>query len=193
MRNARAVCIPVVVGLICFIVVWQLLGATAWFQTLQQRVAIRLPFIGNIARRAALERYAATLGLMLRAGVPVALAAEEAALAAGHAALTPRLLDAASALRSGARLSQALAQAGVFGRETLGMIATGDESGETPDMLERVASYYRQENEGARRIVRRASWAVVGGLWSVLAGAIVIIGFRTYVGYIFRIDDWMRQ
>jgi type II secretory pathway component PulF len=194
LQNARAVSLPIVLGIVGLVVMWRILSYARWFQGLQQRVAIRLPFVGKIARRAALGRYTGALGLMLQGGVPVGEAAEEAALAAGHAAFTPRLLKAAAALRSGTPLSQAVVEAKLFEFETMGMIATGDESGAAPEMLQQVASYYRQENEAALRMIRRAAWAVIGAFWAIIAGAVIVVGLRVYyLDFIFRVPEWIGE
>jgi len=193
LHYARTVSLPIVIGLVALILVWQALSATAWFQGLLQRAVLRVPMVGRVARTAALDRYLATLGLLLRGGVPVARAAEDAAYAAGNVALTARLLAVVAEVRSGTPLVQALATTRAFDRDTVNMAATGEVSGSLPDMLARAAGYYREENETKRRMLLRAAGIVLGVLWICLAGGVFLMGVRVYFNYAFRVMDWMLQ
>jgi len=191
--HSRTVSLPIAVGILAAALVWQILGATAWFQGVQQQIVFRLPVVGRLARATALDRYLATLGLMLRGGLAIAEAAEQAALAAGHAVLTPRLLQIVPAVREGMPLSQALGAARLLDADTVNMALTGEASGRLPDMLARAAGYYRQENEVKRRMLLRSAGIVIGVLWLCVAGAVFLIGVRTYLDFVFRLADWMMQ
>jgi general secretion pathway protein F len=173
--------------------VWQALTATAWFQGVQQRVVLRLPLVGKVARAAALDRYLATLGLMLRGGVAVGEAAEQAALAAGNAVLTPKLLALGPALREGVPVAEALASTREFDRETLGMAATGEMSGSLPAMLARAAGYYREEHDAKRRMLIRTAQVLFGVAWLCVGGAVLLFAVRSYFDFAFRVFDWMLE
>ena len=192
-RFFRTVSLPIALGLAAFVLVWQVLQSTAWFQGVQQRVVIRLPVVGGVARAAALDRYLATLGLMLRGGLPIAQAAEDSAAAAGNAAISPKLLALVPALRQGQPLSNLLAETRIFNAETLNMAATGEVSGALPDMLARAAGYYQQENEVKRRILLRLAQILFGVLWVVVLGGLFLLGVRIYFGFAFRTYEWMME
>jgi len=193
LHHARTVSLPIVIVLVAGFLVWQALTATAWFQGVQQRVVLRLPLVGKVARTAALDRYLATLGLMLRGGVAVGEAAEQAALAAGNAVLTPKLLALAPALREGVPVAEALASTGDFDRETLGMAATGEMSGSLPAMLARAAGYYREEHDAKRRMLIKAAQVLLGVAWLCVAGAVLLFAVRSYFDFAFRVFDWMLE
>jgi len=101
----RTVSIPIAVALVALALVWQVLTATARFQRIQQRLVLLLPVVGRLARAAALDRYLATLGLMLQGGMALGQAAEDAALAAGSVTLTPKLLAIVPSLREAVPLA----------------------------------------------------------------------------------------
>jgi type II secretory pathway component PulF len=189
--HVKTVSLPIAAGLAGLILLWQLLAATIWFQSFQQRVVLRLPVAGRVAQTAALDRYLATLGLMLRSGLPIAAAAEEAALAAGNPVLTPRLLEFVPALREGAPLSSLLAQSRVFDADTLNMAATGEASGSLPDMLSRAAGYYREDSAAKRALLVRAGGIVVGVIYLFAFGALIYFGAKIYFDFAFRIESWV--
>jgi len=187
------VSLPIACSLVALVIIWQALSATAWFQEVQQRIVVRLPVVGRMAKTTALDRYLATLGLMLRGGLPVAEAAEEAALAAGHVVLTPKLLEIAPGLRQGVPLSSLLAETRVFDGDTLSMATTGEASGSLPDMLVRAAGYHRQDNEAKRKMLLRAALITIGVTWLSLMGVLIAIAMRTYFDFVFRVEDWMME
>jgi len=189
----RTVSLPIAAGLLALMLIWQILQGMLWFQTIQQRIVLRLPLVGRVAQAAALDRYLATLGLMLRSGLPVAAAAEEAALAAGNPVLTPKLLDLVPGLREGIPLSRLLAETGIFDADTLNMAATGEASGSLPDMLTGASTYYREENEAKRRMLLRLAGVLFGVICLCVYGALIYLGLRTYFDFAFRTYDWMME
>ncbi len=192
-RYVRTVSLPIAAGLFGAIVVWQALQATLWFQVVQQRIVLRLPIVGRVAKTAALDRYLATLGLMLRGGLPIASAAEEAAFSAGSPVLTPKLLELVPGLREGVSLSSLLAETRMFDPDTLNMAATGEFSGSLPEMLARASGYYREENEARRRMLLRLAQIAFGVLWLCVYGALIYLYVRAYFDFAFRTYDWMME
>ena len=189
----RVVSMPIAAGVIGLTFVWQVLQSIAWFQGAQQQIVSRLPIVGRVARAAALDRYLATLGLMLRGGLPIAQAAEEAAIAAGNAALTPKLLDMVPRLREGAALSELLAESRLLDSDTLNMAATGEVSGSLPEMLARAAGYYREENEAKRKMLLRLAQVLFGVAWIIAMGSLILFGVKVYFDFAFRTMDWMLE
>jgi len=192
-RFLKTVSLPIAAGLLVSLLVWQILQSTARFQAVQQHVVTRLPVVGGVARAAALGRYLATLGLMLRGGLPIAQAAEEAAMAAGNAAVSPKLLALVPALRQGEPLSNLLAGTRIFSADTLHMAATGEVSGALPDMLARAAGYYQHENELKRRMLVRLAQVLFGVVWLAVMGGMFLLGVRLYFGFPFRTYQWMME
>lgn len=190
-QQALSVSVPIALALVASVVVWQLLGTMLWFQRVQQRIVLRLPIVGKVARAAALQRYLASLGLLLRGGIPVSQAAEEAAVAAGNVDLTPKLLALAPRLREGEPMSQLLAETRLFDPDTVGLASSGEASGSLPEMLTRAARYYREEGEAKRKMLIRAAQIGSGVVWALFAGALVLLGFRAYFEFVFRVESWM--
>jgi len=189
----RSVSLPIVVALVALALIWQAVSATAWLQGIQQRIVIRLPVVGGVARAAALERYLGTLGLLLRGGIPITTAAADAAAAAGNASLTPKLMTVGPSVQDGMALALALEDTGVFDRDTLNMAATGEVSGALPDMLSRAAAYYREGHEIKRRMLLRMAGVAFGVFWLCLVGAIAAVGLKVYFDFAFRVMDWMME
>ncbi len=189
----RTISLPILLGLAAAAIVWFILGGAPWFQAWQQRMVVRLPLVGRVARGAALERYLSSLALLLRAGVSVGEAAEHAAMAAGNAALTPRLLAVVPSLRAGVTLTSALTGARLLDEDTLSMLATGETAGELPEMLSRAATYYREDNRNRRKTLIRMAQV---GIVTVYASFAAILFFKmalAYFNFAFKVSDWVSE
>jgi type II secretory pathway component PulF len=185
--------VPIGVGIVAAVIGWQLLGAVPWFQALQQRLVMTIPLIGRVSKLGALERYLATLGVLLQGGVSVTDATEHAAMAAGNVVLTPRLLRVSKAVQQGQPLTQALLEARAFEAETLQLAGTGEMTGSLPEMLGRASGYYRERHEAARRNLIRLLFVAFTVFFGIIVGMMVIKGALSYFDYMFRGLDWMMQ
>jgi len=144
---------------------------------------LRLPLLGTMLRRAALSRFYGSLALLLRAGVPIAAAMEIAADASGNEAMAARLRETGERLRSGFTLTEALADTGVSAGDDLRILATGEESGQAPDALGRVADWYGQETEHDRRRYP---------LLIQLVGYAILVPFVGLVAYLLARGMWLQ-
>jgi general secretion pathway protein F len=106
---------------------------------------LRLPLVGSLLRVGETARFAATLAILTRGGVPLL-----AALDTGGAVLRLRpLADAVKAtgqaVAAGVPLARALAADGAFPSVLVHLVAGGERSGRLPEMLERAATLMQAE------------------------------------------------
>lgn len=109
----------------------------AWF--------LGLPILGRLARGYNAARFATTLALLTQAGVPMLRALQSAAATLSNQALRADALQALTLVREGATLASALAKNRRF-PPLLAMFARlGEQTGQLPQMLERVATQLSAE------------------------------------------------
>jgi type IV pilus assembly protein PilC len=110
-----------------------------------QTLALQIPWLGPLWRKACLARWSRTLATLFGAGVPLMEALDGVAGAAGHALYqnaTQRIrLDVAT----GIPLSQAMQRTAVFPPMLLQMSAIGEASGALESMLAKAADFYEQD------------------------------------------------
>ena len=132
---------------------------------------LRLPLVGGLIAATETARFASTLAILVRSGVPLV-----EALAIGAEVVTNRIIrtDVANAtqrVREGGSLSRALEASRQFPPMMLHMIASGERSGELDQMLARTAR--NQENDLAATI------GLMVGLFEpfmlVFMGAVVLV------------------
>ena len=111
------------------------------------RRLLRLPLFGRLIRGVNTARFASTLGILTSSGVPLIRALEAGAATLGNKALQANVLDALSRVREGVPLARALGAGKEFPPVLIHMIASGEATGELPEMLDRAAEGMAQEVE----------------------------------------------
>ena len=106
-----------------------------------------VPLIGRLIRGVNTARFASTLAILTASGVPLIRALDAGARTLTNDALRANVDDAISRVREGAGLSRSLAAGGHFPPVMIHMIASGEATGELPQMLERTAQTLSGEVE----------------------------------------------
>jgi len=134
----------VVIGAIVLSRVWvgTPAGRYAW-----DRVKIRIPIAGTIILKATLARFARTLSIALKSGVPIVQGLSVVAQVVDNAYVGQRIEQIRDGVERGETLLRTTVTTGVFTPVVLQMIAIGEESGELDDLLREVAEMYQREVE----------------------------------------------
>lgn len=143
-------------------------------------IKISVPKLGKMVRMLALAKFYRTLGAMYSAGTPLSQGLMHAANASGNWYMTMRLRKAAQVVDRGQPLSGALRNTGVIPGMALDMIATGEQTGNVDEMLEKAAEY--TEND-AEVLVFQTTMILGLLLFMVIAGYIGFIVIQSYSGY----------
>ena len=106
---------------------------------------LRLPLFGRLLRATQTARFASTLAILCRSGVPLVEALAIAAAVIGNLHIRHKVMLAAQRVREGSSLTRALQASEEFPPMMLHMIASGEKSGELEQMLARTAR--NQEND----------------------------------------------
>ncbi len=114
----------------------------AWHRRL-----LSAPVFGRLIRGTNTARFTSTLAILTDAGVPLIRALEAGARTLSNEALKSVVVDAISRVREGSSLARALGAGKIFPPMMIHMIASGEATGELPEMLERTAVTVTQETE----------------------------------------------
>ncbi len=132
---------------------------------------LRIPLIGRLSRATNTARFASTLAILTKSGVPLVEALSIAAAVIANLRIRERVVEAAQEVREGSSLTRALDATGEFPPMMLHMIASGEKSGELDQMLARTAR--NQENDLAAQV------SLLVGLFEpfmlVFMGAVVLV------------------
>jgi type IV pilus assembly protein PilC len=137
--------------------------ATARGQFWISVLVLRMPLVGELARRTAVARFARTLGTLMANGVPILQALQIARDTCGNAVLAAALATVHDRVQAGSAVAAALAGTKRFPDMLVSMVAVGEETGALAEMLGRVADTYDEEVDTA-----------VSGLTSLLEPLLIV-------------------
>ena len=111
-----------------------------------------------------MARFATTLGILLRSGVPILQALDVVADAVNNAVVGAALGEVKDSVRRGESLAGPLARHDVFPAMVVQMAAVGEEAGSVDTMMGKVAEFYNDEVE-----------ATVSALTSLIEPILIVI------------------
>lgn len=138
----------------------------------RDRLLLKTPVLKNIVKKVAIARFSRIFASLMGAGVTVIDSIDVTAKAIGNAVIEEELLHASKTVANGQQLSVPLAESKVFPPIVSQMMAIGEETGQTDEILVKVADFYEEEVD-----------VVVESLSSILE-PIMIVVMGTMVGLI---------
>lgn len=113
------------------------------------QVKLLIPVIGPLVRKMTVARFARTLAALYGAGVPIGTSLRTAGEACGSAVLERHSAVMVPGLERGFRVSEVLETTRFFPPMFLGMVSTGETSGNLDQMLTKAAEFYDEESRHA--------------------------------------------
>lgn len=112
------------------------------------RLTLRLPLFGKLARGINAARFASTLSILTRSGVPLVDALRIAAAVSNNWVIRDAIQHAAERVTEGGNLGTQLERCGYFPPMMVQMIRSGESSGELDRMLQRASDMQDREVSG---------------------------------------------
>ena len=130
-------------------------------------VKIRLPVFGPLFHKVALARFASTLGMLLRSGVPILQALDNVTETVNNRVIGDAVDDVKTSVREGESIAKPLGRHSVFPPMVVQMMAVGEETGAVDTMLDKVAEFYNSEVtatvDALTSLIEPLLIAVIGG------------------------------
>lgn len=149
---------------------------------------LNLPLIGAMARSYNAAQFSSTLALLAGAGVPILRALQAAAQTLNNRAMRADALDALVLVREGAPLALALAQKKRFPALISTFARLGEQTGQLPLMLQRVARQIGADVQ--RRALRLAT--ILEPLLVVGMGVTVMLIVLAVLLPIIQLNQWVK-
>ncbi len=138
------------------------------------RLMLKIPVIGKVLHESAIARFARTLALTFRAGVPLVEALENVAGATGSMVYQKATLQIKDDVAVGYPVNVAMKQVNLFPHMVVQMTAIGEEAGALDTMLLKVAEFYEEEVsntvDALSSLIEPMVMVIIGGL----VGSIVV-------------------
>ena len=164
-------------------------GLKTWLSTekgkeLFDRIIFRLPKVGTFVQIVSVSRFARTFGTLMASGVPILQSISITRDTLDNVVIAKSLERVHDRVRDGEPLSVPLEQSGVFPQMVTSMIQVGEETGQLPEMLNRVADIYDEEVDNAVSALTSIIEPVLIVFLAVVVGAIVLAMFLPLIALI---------
>jgi type IV pilus assembly protein PilC len=113
------------------------------------KLKIDLPYLGGLYRKLYLSRIADNMHTMLTSGIPMVRALEDTSTVVDNILYENILIDAATAIRGGSTVADALGGYEEIPGIMVQMVRIGEETGELGNILNTLATFYRREVSNA--------------------------------------------
>ncbi|MDO8749499.1 MAG: type II secretion system F family protein [Candidatus Omnitrophota bacterium] len=106
------------------------------------RLVLKIPAVGDLARKIYVSRFSRTLAVLLSSGVSVLRSLDITKEVIGNEVMAGVMANLKASVEQGERLSEPLRVSGEFPLDAVQMISAGEESGNLDGMLDKIADFY---------------------------------------------------
>lgn len=164
----------IIVGVILFVKIFfkTKIGIRVW-----DTAALKLPKIGDLVMKSTVARFTRTFGTLLASGVPILEALTITRGTIKNSLISDALSRVHDRVRDGENLSTPLDQQNIFPTMVTSMVEVGEETGQLPEMLNRIADNYDDEVDNSVGAITSIIEPIMIVFLAVVVGTIVIALF----------------
>jgi type IV pilus assembly protein PilC len=146
------------------------------------KLKLRAPIFGSLFQKTALSRFARTLSVMSKSGVPIIQSLDVVAETVNNRVMAAAVRDVQESVKQGESIAKPLSRHEVFPGMVVQMLTVGEETGALDTMLEKIAQFYDDEVTAAvdslTSILEPVMIAIVGGAVGVAVIALYMPMFN---------------
>ncbi len=174
--------ILIIIGVIVVVTVgYKLYAKTAGGRIVLDRLKLKAPLIGDLTRKSSISRFTRTLGTLVTSGVPILQALNITKETAGNSVIADAIAKVHDAVKEGESIVAPLEASGVFPPMVISMIDVGEETGQLPEMLLKIAEVYDDEVDNAVSALTSLLEPIMIVFLAVIVGTIVIALFMPLI------------
>ena len=171
-------------GAIVAVVAYKLFARTEKGIRTIDLVKLRAPLFGDLTRKSAISRFSRTLGTLVTSGVPILQALIITRETAGNVIISDSITKVHDAVKEGESIVAPLEASGVFPPMVISMIDVGEETGQLPEMLLKIAEVYDDEVDNAVQGLTALLEPIMIVFLAVIVGTIVVALFMPLISII---------
>jgi type IV pilus assembly protein PilC len=176
--------LPIIGGIIVLAILYTILGKTPKGAAILDTLKMKAPLFGDLTRKSAISRFSRTLGTLVTSGVPILQALNITRETAGNVVIANAIMKVHDSVKEGESIVQPLEASGVFPPMVISMIDVGEETGQLPEMLLKVAEVYDDEVDNAVAGLTSLLEPIMIVFLAVVVGTIVIALFMPLISII---------
>ena len=178
---ARPLIVPNVVFVFIMVfvigILFNMWGRTKGGRTAVDTMKLRMPVLGDIQRKSAVSRFSRTLGTLVTSGVPILQALNITRDTAGNVVISGAIEKVHEAVKEGETIVTPLQSCGVFPNMVISMVDVGEETGQLPEMLLKVADVYDDEVDNAVTALTSILEPIMIVILALIVGSVVFALF----------------
>jgi type IV pilus assembly protein PilC len=171
-------------GIIAMVIAYKFIQKTPKGEETIDRAKLKAPLFGDLTRKSAISRFSRTLGTLVTSGVPILQALNITRETAGNVVIAQAITKVHDAVKEGESVVSPLEASGVFPPMVVSMIDVGEETGQLPQMLLKVADVYDDEVDNAVAGLTSLLEPIMIVFLAVVVGTIVIALFLPLISII---------
>ncbi len=175
--------------IIALIVGWQILKASKGGRKFIDAMKLKIPLFGDVQRKSAIARFTRTLGTLVTSGVPILQALNITRETAGNIIISDAIGKVHDAVKEGESMVSPLEASKVFPPMVVSMVDVGEETGQLPEMLLKVADVYEDEVDNAVSALTSMLEPLMIVILAVVVGVIVMALFLPLIKIIQGVSD----
>src|SRR5438128_2288811 len=175
----------VVLGVVvAAVTLYKFIGRTRRGRFVIDSFKLRMPLFGNLNRKTAISRFSRTLGTLVTSGVPILQALNITRETAGNTTIASAISQVHDSVKEGESIVQPLEASGAFPTMVISMIDVGEETGQLPEMLLKIAEVYDDEVDNSVAGLTSMLEPIMIVFLAVVVGTIVIALFMPLISII---------
>ncbi|MBN8709051.1 MAG: pilus assembly protein PilC [Verrucomicrobia bacterium 61-8] len=174
----------IIAGAVLLVVAYNILGKTAKGGAIIDAFKLKAPLFGDLTRKSAISRFSRTLGTLVTSGVPILQALNITRETAGNSVIASAIGKVHDSVKEGESIVHPLEASGVFPPMVISMIDVGEETGQLPEMLLKVAEVYDDEVDNAVAGLTSLLEPIMIVFLAIVVGTIVIALFLPLISII---------
>ncbi len=138
------------------------------------KLLLRVPVMGDLAKKSAVAQFSRTLGTLLASGVSILEALDITSKTASNMVVRRALQSMIGAISEGKTITEPMKATGVFPPMVIQMVAVGEESGGLDQMLTKIADFYDEEVNAAVETLTSIMEPIIIVVLAVIMGGTLI-------------------
>ena len=138
---------------------------------------LKIPLFGDVQSKSAISRFTRTLGTLVTSGVPILQALNITRETAGNVVVANAIDKVHDAVKEGESMVAPLEGSGVFPPMVISMVDVGEETGQLPEMLLKIADVYEDEVDNSVSALTSMLEPIMIVILAVVVGTIVMALF----------------
>jgi type IV pilus assembly protein PilC len=175
----------ILLGIVAAIIVgYKVAARTRAGRAVLDRVKLRMPLFGDLIRKTSISRFSRTLGTLVTSGVPILQALTITRETAGNGVIARAISQVHDSVKEGESMVLPLETSGAFPPMVISMIDVGEETGQLPEMLLKIAEVYDDEVDNSVAAITSLLEPIMIVFLAVVVGTIVIALFMPLISII---------